>query len=839
MSLAIPHAVLTNPAYAESLRVVGKLMESPAFAASPRFGQVFHWQQWHNNGMVLRERPRQGPVAEGTPLEQYAFIVAVGVISQSNLAVGPAGNFKTGHRHGPSKAKYGIVLGRPTNPVYAATWDRSMINLHQHVELTICQDSVYFFVQDKGQEALRMTKPLFEVKGAGVEFKQKWPAPSDVAKQFDETFATHDVRVLPAYDKTGRLIPPNQTMDILNGATVKATFRCFYYKIERDGSSTNSLTAEIARLDVMENGRPPPAPAYRVKPGDWSVPASTPAPVPAEPPSYERDVPAWVAPTVQPNAVPHPVYHSPLSGPQHAPENHAHSPSPSIPQQFVGQNVYENPQFNTAAANGALFLEPQPQATQPTFYQQTPPAAGALQPAVSITPKPPSSGIEKRRPQSAPPSPKPAEHQSGGHKHDSPMKTRTTPIVSSPLARSASNFAAPPRMSPEVTVSHADRVNATQNGFPELGGTTDSPTTPPNRNVLPPPNTPRPQRVSNGYEGYLHGAFMVPLVQPSSSDVDGLLTIPRSVTPTMPATQQQHPLVQNAEYILHQPDFQFTTMTESFCVVPKGAANDPTFAATGVGLTANHGHSALTDMPTATPAETTVRPPTPSPFFSAEYAATNAAANDPAAPAAGLAATGNQGDSNLNDTRVATPAATPRPPTPSPFFSAEYAHQYSTMAADDLHFNDGMSFDNATSNWMSNTAGIGSTFTPPSIASWNSPVVRAQSPNDSDTSTQSDGPSAAETYGRSKTRPTRLAAIDVLADYRAAREDRGLTKRKQSFSDEDEETLPRKTRCYVEQDGIESSTLVLLRGGGNMEKLTTTRQAVCENFGPQDVLSSV
>ncbi|KAJ7264026.1 hypothetical protein B0H12DRAFT_1230782 [Mycena haematopus] len=938
MSLTIPPAVLADPAYADSIRRLKALMGSAAFAASPYLRHSFEWKKGAKTGMVLHERPK-GPVDDSTPLEQYAFLRIIGTMSRTGLAVGPAGNYKPTFSQPFAKAKYVALLGRPTNPVYAAAWDVSITNLHQDVEQTVCEKSSNFIVNEDGHEVLRLTQPMFALKGKHIEWTKKWPAPSDVAAKFEETLVTHDVRVLKVYDQNQALLPPDEIPAKLAGATVIATFRCFYYDIKRDSGVIHSITAEISELHILHSGRPDPPVVHRANPGDWRRPKPT-----SQRLADQAGVPSRVAASAQNNILPqavaaaynalpqqaqgrnaHAVYNGALSLPHHQVQNehlqaanalyngtlslpqhqvqnghlpsqpngapgegglifphhqvqnellaahalynrtlslpqhqvqHGHLPSqPNVPLERGGSHKIEprfrplllpertsggpsqhrafnsmalmrggadvlptdvprrsgasapgfphngaatapvttghairrgllSPnasrrstsapiqiaepavfrateqsrpqsrqgiQFDGAPAAGALTFPSYSGVAQSPIYQPTAQNGAALQPTAKVG----LPSTDQRRSKSTPPSPR-AAHRAP-RRRNSPIKTNSTPSVSSPLARSASDYATISTMTTQGTIVQTDGTNAGHNGSPIMGAnpqeTVPPPTTPPNRGVLPPPQTPRPQRVSNTYEGYPVNPFTVPSVRHSSPHVEGSLADARGVVSTPPLQQEQH-LPNSAEPTLPPQALRFVhTTSESFAAPANTAeaqANDSTSAPISHALTAT-----------------------------------------------------------LNETRAASPATTiVRPPTPLPLFIPDYTSDYSAMSSHDLTFGEGISFDNAPSHWMT----IGG-FTPPSMGKWDDPVVRTHSPNGSETSTQSAGSSNGTSYSAS----AYDQRANAIAEYKAAVDFRRSGKRKRSFSNEDEEVPSRKARPLrrIESEDEEDEGNDAGNGAGN------------------------
>ncbi|KAJ7238795.1 hypothetical protein B0H12DRAFT_1237797 [Mycena haematopus] len=166
MALSLPQAVLADPAYAGPLHTLRALVATPGFAASPYLTEFFEWRKENSwGGQALYERPSGAPVTNNTPREAIASLSVIGTISRHNLAVGPGGNFKPHFNGLAAKAKYVALLERPAHPVYASAWDSSIENLH-NIEHGVCDDSVHFFgVDDNGQETVRLTQPMFQVKG--------------------------------------------------------------------------------------------------------------------------------------------------------------------------------------------------------------------------------------------------------------------------------------------------------------------------------------------------------------------------------------------------------------------------------------------------------------------------------------------------------------------------------------------------------------------------------------------------------------------------------------------------------------------------------------------------
>ncbi|KAF8137241.1 hypothetical protein EV363DRAFT_1157289, partial [Boletus edulis] len=99
----------------------------------------------------------------------------------------------------------------------------------------------------------------------GQEFAMEtWPVSARCVDSLKELFDTHDICPVPAFDSSGKLIPPSQYEARLKGATVEVHFTLahhFIKKIKRHVYST-----QLRKLEVLRGPDPlPSSPFKRVR----------------------------------------------------------------------------------------------------------------------------------------------------------------------------------------------------------------------------------------------------------------------------------------------------------------------------------------------------------------------------------------------------------------------------------------------------------------------------------------------------------------------------------------------------------------------------------------------
>ncbi|KAJ6490178.1 hypothetical protein DFH09DRAFT_1105257 [Mycena vulgaris] len=262
-SANIPAHVASDPAYARSMADYIRLMSSPQYASNGAMSRSHFWKKF-KRGSVLRVK-RPGPTMPGQPEEQFGYITLVGVVSDNKPNVSPIGGYIPGVTSSLAKAKYSLVLLRPNdNAVFGPAWDAGMGNLKE-VEALIGGNTMYLWVTDRGEDGVRVSKPMFEEKGIRVEVDaSQWPIPENCSQAYAEVLANNDIRVLPVYDINDVRVHPSRVAAVLPRSLVEVTYRMFYHSIQAKGPNgepivKQALTGELEQIAILENA--PPAPA--------------------------------------------------------------------------------------------------------------------------------------------------------------------------------------------------------------------------------------------------------------------------------------------------------------------------------------------------------------------------------------------------------------------------------------------------------------------------------------------------------------------------------------------------------------------------------------------------
>ncbi|KAJ7098742.1 hypothetical protein B0H15DRAFT_797412 [Mycena belliarum] len=244
-------------------------VQSLNYAALGSMPNAHVWRP-HKTGWVLREK-REGPDLPHLPEEQFAHVAVVGVVSDNQPRIGPAGDFVVDKGKDLWKAKYRMVIERPDNAVFACGWTATEENL-THVESMITEKpTTWFWEKGRTKDAARGIRLGFsmwtaksEGKGSDVDLCD-WPIEKGAEELYATTAKTWDLKILPLWDIDDTLVRPTDVMKVLPGCLVEAHFGLTY----SDFKTSWPLIGEIKELKILQRRRQAPPELYVARP-IWS-----------------------------------------------------------------------------------------------------------------------------------------------------------------------------------------------------------------------------------------------------------------------------------------------------------------------------------------------------------------------------------------------------------------------------------------------------------------------------------------------------------------------------------------------------------------------------------------
>ncbi|KAJ7033487.1 hypothetical protein C8F04DRAFT_1184179 [Mycena alexandri] len=263
-----PH-IWNDPRYAHSRAVFEFLVEFYSFASTPQVLTSYRWTALGKNGQILRELPTAQHADAMTPMEQFAFLNVVGIVSDLWPRLGSLGNYNKKFPNDLVKAKYIIALLRPgldNDPILAPSYDSAYENLTRLVEFAVNGTGLeHFFIEEQRKPCLRFTRPLFESKKNGAAYvnppeeisPNSWNIPANCRDDFNTALQDHYLRAIRVFDADGRRMAPADIERLLPGSLAKVTFKLLTYKIKGEGTGfKNSVTAEMVEVTIIQNARP-------------------------------------------------------------------------------------------------------------------------------------------------------------------------------------------------------------------------------------------------------------------------------------------------------------------------------------------------------------------------------------------------------------------------------------------------------------------------------------------------------------------------------------------------------------------------------------------------------
>ncbi|KAJ7168596.1 hypothetical protein C8R46DRAFT_1267875 [Mycena filopes] len=249
----------TDPSKAVALGLFSQLCGHPHYASMARFTSSSHFVRYQRNGMALRDLPAPGSNSS-SPLEQFAWIPLVGVVSDLDHRLTPAGNYNPNFKDPASKAKYILNLVCPTeHPIWTPAFEVAHRNMFTVLNRAY-GDSVDLLTEDEGRPGFRLMRALFEAKGTGpveVTNVAQWRIPTAHKPAFSSTAEEFNLRSLRVFDTENRLIPPHEIPHKLPGSLALVTVKVIVWNINKpDGGFKHSAAGHIVEIRILENARP-------------------------------------------------------------------------------------------------------------------------------------------------------------------------------------------------------------------------------------------------------------------------------------------------------------------------------------------------------------------------------------------------------------------------------------------------------------------------------------------------------------------------------------------------------------------------------------------------------
>lgn len=138
-----------------------KLLSSEAYAAHRKFRDTFSWYSQRTGGDILID----------STSKQNAVVAVVGCVPESRLDCDARGGFRKRNFEMLAKAKYQLLIQKPTDCEFADDFDVALQNL-THIQSLVespSHRSENFIIQEHREKKLRFTREVFEERHPAVK----------------------------------------------------------------------------------------------------------------------------------------------------------------------------------------------------------------------------------------------------------------------------------------------------------------------------------------------------------------------------------------------------------------------------------------------------------------------------------------------------------------------------------------------------------------------------------------------------------------------------------------------------------------------------------------------
>ncbi|KAJ7100738.1 hypothetical protein B0H15DRAFT_1018063 [Mycena belliarum] len=234
-----------------------RLLRTKEYTASSLFSSSFAFYK-EGKGHALKVFA-PGPIDPNGPAPADAIIIAVGMVSESNMWLSPSGNWSPNSKYQKpfSDAKYTFQITKPIyDPTFKEDFPITVAALQKvQTSISVTGNNKWLLDQDGSEDTIRFATRVFETKDPDPEAEEPidirtWPV-KDGQEQLEQIAKTHCVREFIVYDTENSRVEPLDIARKLKGALVECSFKVKHYCF----GSNDSFNGEIEQIVIL---RPAP-----------------------------------------------------------------------------------------------------------------------------------------------------------------------------------------------------------------------------------------------------------------------------------------------------------------------------------------------------------------------------------------------------------------------------------------------------------------------------------------------------------------------------------------------------------------------------------------------------
>ncbi|KAF8880987.1 hypothetical protein BD779DRAFT_1473619 [Infundibulicybe gibba] len=257
-----------------------RLMQCATYLANPLFNSLVEWRVGKKESFAvekLLEDKKTGDgkvLPAGSPNDEDALIILVGVVSDDRYALGPCGSYNP--TYGIEEAKYQLSLDRPTDQVLGADYDIGVKALRRLQDnIATGEDSRFLILENNGAVSVRLTRKVLEKRvkvlagGMTDDKKEKmlnFPGTVKFREEIRSFTDTHEVSPVIVWENdTTEIDDELQVAQKVEGALVEAYFRVRHMLFDKKGQPPyNTFTGILEQLVILKPREAPnPSPSFR------------------------------------------------------------------------------------------------------------------------------------------------------------------------------------------------------------------------------------------------------------------------------------------------------------------------------------------------------------------------------------------------------------------------------------------------------------------------------------------------------------------------------------------------------------------------------------------------
>ncbi|KAJ7045299.1 hypothetical protein C8F04DRAFT_1174261 [Mycena alexandri] len=245
-----------------------------------------------------------GPIDPDGPAAPDAVLIAVGIVSDSQLKVEPAGNWSAYSLSTYSKefsaSKYTFLLTKPSmylslrtmsnltiltenDVVFLPDFPIAVTALKKFQNLTSkSKTNKWLIAQDGSDDAIRFSFNVFEKKDMSNSETatniSTWPVPTECREALEKIVDTHVIREFLVFDVDGSRVAPFDIKSKLQGALVECSFTLGHHAFP----DNDSFSGIIQQVLILRAAQVKPASPYKSATKPYRPTALTPEQVHAE-----------------------------------------------------------------------------------------------------------------------------------------------------------------------------------------------------------------------------------------------------------------------------------------------------------------------------------------------------------------------------------------------------------------------------------------------------------------------------------------------------------------------------------------------------------------------------